>query len=366
MRFKTPQTITTFPKGREVIVYNYLTKGTISCSVSDIYWLTVAPNWTSIDALSLAHPQIDKQDLQHELLGLVDLGILLLEGSINAEKEAEYTALWELGPATAMFHFTALDNEFGDTNEAIEKQKLRTITDPSPALFRLNMSAKISLLESCEVNQRPMMRTMYKRRTNRDVRPVPISLRHLGDCLFSGLGITGFIETETNILPLKMTPSGGARNPFEAYVWVRDVEGLSPGIYHYSALQHNLERLEVDSYQRPSVYLADQEWVNEMPAIIFLVAEIGRTTWKYNDPNAYRVVLIEAGHIAQNIMLTCADFDLTACPTAALSHSKISELFGLKNLTQTAIYALAVGSPKPYQREIISKEVIRNIHLSET
>ena len=25
--------------------------------------------------------------------------------------------------------------------------------------------------------------------------------------------------------------------------------------------------------------------------------------WKYDDPNAYRVVLIEAGHIGQNIML---------------------------------------------------------------
>ena len=56
-----------------------------------------------------------------------------------------------------------------------------------------------------------------------------------------------------------------------------------------------------------------------MPAVIFLVAELRRTSWKDNDPNAYRVVLIEAGHIAQNMMLACANNNLTTCPTAALT-----------------------------------------------
>jgi nitroreductase len=55
--------------------------------------------------------------------------------------------------------------------------------------------------------------------------------------------------------------------------------------------------------------------------------------------------LIEAGHIAQNIMLACTANELTACPTAALAHSKISELLGIKALTTTPLYALAIGKP---------------------
>ena len=51
----------------------------------------------------------------------------------------------------------------------------------------------------------------------------------------------------------------------------------------------------------------NQEWADPMVAMIILVAILERTTWKYHDPNAYRVVLIEAGHIAQNIMLACTE-----------------------------------------------------------
>ena len=82
-----------------------------------------------------------------------------------------------------------------------------------------------------------------------------------------------------------------------------------------------------------------------MPIVIFLIAVLERVTWKYSDPNAYRVVLIEAGHIAQNMMLACTNNELTACPTAALNHSEISEVLGLTAITQTPVYALLVGKP---------------------
>jgi SagB-type dehydrogenase family enzyme len=359
MRFKTPQTITTFPHGGEIVVYNYLTKTAITCPSADLYWLTVAPIWTSIDEIALAHPHIERGSLLRELRGLADSGILLQEGTKNAEQEASYTELWELGKAAAVFHFSALDNEFADTSVSVQKQKERAITDPSPILFSRNLGPEISLPAIPASNSKALLNVMMRRRTNREVWPEPITIPQLSECLFSGLGITGFVQTETNILPLKMTPSGGARNPFEAYVWARNIEGLEPGIYHYSALDHTLGKLPTQTNQLPGKLLANQDWANDMPAIVFLVAEIRRTTWKYNDPNAYRVVMIEAGHIAQNIMLTCTDNELTACPTAALCHSKISELLGLKNLTQTPIYALAIGKPKPYADEIISSQVIR-------
>jgi nitroreductase len=57
------------------------------------------------------------------------------------------------------------------------------------------------------------------------------------------------------------------------------------------------------------------------------------------------VVLIEAGHIAQNMMLACANNNLTTCPTAALSHRHVSALLGLSDITQTPVYALLVGKP---------------------
>jgi SagB-type dehydrogenase family enzyme len=362
MRIKTPQTITTFPLGGEIVVYNYLTKDAISCPAEAIYWLTVAPDWTPIDDIASAHPHLEKSSVECELRGLVASGILLEEGTPNAKEEASYTELWELGRAAALFHFSALDNEFADTSVSVQKQKDRALTDPSPVLYSRNQGCEISLPNAGSPVSGTLLDVMKRRRTNREVLPEPISIAQLAECLYAGLGITGFVKTETSVLPLKMAPSGGGRNPFEAYAWVRNVEGLEPGIYHYSALDHTLGRLPPATKQSPAKLLAGQDWADTMPAIVFLVAEMRRTTWKYNDPNAYRVVMIEAGHIAQNIMLTCTDNGLTACPTAALCHSQISQLLGLKNLAQTPVYALAIGRPMPYADEIISPGLIRQLH----
>jgi SagB-type dehydrogenase family enzyme len=360
MRVKTPQTITSFPRDKGVIVYNYLTKGAVSCSPSDTYWLTVAPYWKSVDEIAAQHPLLEPAEIQEKLMTFVDCDILLKEGTPQALQEESYTRSWELGPAVGLFHFTALNTPYMELAESVETQKQRAMVDPSPQLFRRNVGSDIALSKPQAKAGNNLIKVMADRRTNRDVTAEAISIEELGDCLYSGLGITGFVQTETSLLPLKMTPSGGGRNPYEAYVWARNVHGLASGFYHYSALDHSLGSLSATTNIAPGNFLGGQDWADQMPAIIFLIAEIKRTTWKYNDPNSYRVVLIEAGHIAQNIMLTCTSSGLTACPTAALSHNEISNLFDLDGISQTPIYALAIGRPQQYPDEVISRQVVRN------
>ena len=79
--------------------------------------------------------------------------------------------------------------------------------------------------------------------------------------------------------------------------------------------------------------------------LIVLVADLRRTMWKYHDPNAYRVVLIEAGHIGQNAMLAATRHGLSACPTAALSQKRIREALGLARITDAPIYAMTLAVP---------------------
>src|SRR6185503_806832 len=139
-----------------------------------------------------------------------------------------------------------MDNEYEDLSESVSRQKHRAEVDPSPELFWRNSNKAIPLPKCNRTESQPLFDVMLKRRTNRNARPESISLLQLSECLYAGLGVTGFVKTETCLLPLKMTPSGGARNPFEAFVWARDVHGVLPGIYHYSALDHSLEKLETD------------------------------------------------------------------------------------------------------------------------
>jgi nitroreductase len=57
-------------------------------------------------------------------------------------------------------------------------------------------------------------------------------------------------------------------------------------------------------------------------------------------------VLIEAGHIGQNIMLAATRHGLTACPTAALHHSEINRCVAAEgSFTHSPVYALTLAYP---------------------
>ena len=157
------------------------------------------------------------------------------------------------------------------------------------------------------------------------------SLPELSECLYAGFGVIGFVETETCLLPLKILPQEGTE----------PIRSFRMGTQRKWRFARNLSLFEFgpfigktgnDITPLPMDLFKGQDWTENMPAVIFLVAELRRTSWKYNDSNAYRVVLIEAGHIAQNMMLACANNNLTTCPTAALSHRHVSALLGLSDI----------------------------------
>jgi SagB-type dehydrogenase family enzyme len=186
---------------------------------------------------------------------------------------------------------------------------------------------------------------MRRRRSRRGFGADPLPLAALRDCLFSALAIVGFGETGAGPLPISMTPSGGARNPFEAFVYARHVEGLAPGVYHYAGVDGSL--LPLPAAASPSIadLLGGQAWFADAGALILLTASFGRTMWKYPHPGALRVVLLEAGHIAQNLLLTAAWHGLAATPTCAVADSAIHALCGLDPITQAVLHTVAIGTP---------------------
>ena len=69
-------------------------------------------------------------------------------------------------------------------------------------------------------------------------------------------------------MPLKTSPSGGARHAVEAYVAVRRVDGLTAGIYHYEAASHRLVRLRRGLPARVlAACVPEQTWMAGAPAL---------------------------------------------------------------------------------------------------
>jgi SagB-type dehydrogenase family enzyme len=213
----------------------------------------------------------------------------------------------------------------------------------------------------------PLLSLMKKRRSYRGFDPVAaLSLEDVGDCLFSGFGITGFLETPIpgeGYLPLTMTPSGGARNPYEGYLYARRVHGLKQGFYHYSGIDNSLALVNDQDLPNVGLLLADQPWFDNAAAVILLAANLERTMWKYPHPTGFRVVLLEAGHIAQNILLTATAQGLASAPTCAISDSTAQSSLGLTSLTKAVLYSVSLGirSDTPTQADVVN--IVPNTNL---
>ena len=346
MRIRSARTLVFSREGTELVGFNYLSGASFACSSDLLGLLTELDDWTDTADLPALVPGLTLEELSATTSDLVDVTALVAEGSELAAVEQDHETSWRWGLPAALFHFSLRDREFMAIEEGEQLQMARIATVPQPGFYDRNDRSGALLLPSA-TDGNELIALMAKRRTVREVARPSITLAELSDCLFAGMGIVGQTENCVGKLPLSMTPSGGARNPYEAYVYARSVEGLPPGFYHYAAIDHSLARVETNEMPLPSELLGGQEWTDAMPCILLLYARFERTMWKYDDANAYRVVLIEAGHIGQNVMLAATRNGLSACPTAALNHTRINDCIAPQaRLTHAPIYALTLSYPR--------------------
>jgi SagB-type dehydrogenase family enzyme len=125
---------------------------------------------------------------------------------------------------------------------------------------------------------------------------------------------------------------------------VGDVEGFSPGVYRYEPGPHRLVQLHVGDVRSALAAAAlDQEWLARAPAIIAVAATERRTTQKYG-PRGARYVHMEAGHVAQNVLLQATALGLGGAPVGAFDDDAVAKLLRL-NRDEQPLYLLPVGRP---------------------
>ena len=83
-------------------------------------------------------------------------------------------------------------------------------------------------------------------------------------------------------VPLKTSPSGGARHPIECYVCVRRLTGVRAGLYHYAADIHALEKIRGgDLKDRLRVGFPHSEYFAKAAFVVILTAVFERQLWRY-------------------------------------------------------------------------------------
>jgi putative peptide maturation dehydrogenase len=176
-----------------------------------------------------------------------------------------------------------------------------------------------------------------------------LDLERFGDVLKRVVGCQAEVEILPGTKALKKShPSGGSLHPLEAYLVVQRVDGVAPGLYHYHVTTHALEPVAtldpaaLRDFAMRSV--AGQDFFADAHALLVITARFERTFWKYRShPKAYRAIVLEAGHVSQNLYLTATELGLGAFVTAAINEVDIEQAFGLDALRESPLAVLGFG-----------------------
>ncbi len=176
-----------------------------------------------------------------------------------------------------------------------------------------------------------LTRALATRRTVRELTGPPLTDTEISQLLWSAQGITPAGN--------RTAPSAGATYPTEMYLLTAD------GVFHYRPRRHDLEVVSEDDVRlRLFGGAVGQEAVRDAPAVFVVTAVFARTAAKY-DNRAVRYVHIEAGHVAQNMLLQATALGLGSVPVGSFNDTAVSEIVGLP-VDHDPLYLLPVGHPR--------------------
>ncbi|QAA31120.1 SagB/ThcOx family dehydrogenase [Clostridium manihotivorum] len=151
---------------------------------------------------------------------------------------------------------------------------------------------------------------------------------------------------------LRTYPSGGSLYPIKIYFYANKIEGLEAGFYYFDPVDNSIRRLksaislsELEQlFPMTSLKLdVRSETMEKSAAVVFMVADFKYSFRKYGQLS-YRLALLEAGHIGQNMQLVVTALGKDSLPICGLFHERIEQALGIrKNKFQHCVYGVVLG-----------------------
>jgi SagB-type dehydrogenase family enzyme len=182
---------------------------------------------------------------------------------------------------------------------------------------------------------------LRQRRTAEGFTGGSVPLTAVAAALGAGAGITG-----SSLLPgaPRAYPSGGALYPVEVHLVATRVGDLDAGIYRYQPVAHGLTL-------RAPIPTVDElaRWLGEHPAadlacLVLLSTDFARPSLSRRYAGkAYRLALLEAGHLAQNLLLVATAFGLGTLPICGFDGESLAAAAELAHPDEVILYVVGLG-----------------------
>jgi len=201
-----------------------------------------------------------------------------------------------------------------------------------------------ALVEPAEfkIGKTPFIEAINNRRSHRDYIQKPFNLEELSFLLWSTQGVRKI--TGDGATTFRTVPSAGARHPFETYLFINRVSHLTRGLYRYISTEHKLCFLYSRENLAEDFVLAcyGQEFVKNS-AVIFVWSVVPyRTEWRYAMVS-YKSILLDAGHVCQNLYLACTSINAGTCAIGSYHQDRMDAILGIDGKEEFTIYLSPAG-----------------------
>ena len=295
---------------------------------------------------------------------VVKVMTLLLNADMLFERDRDGSTSEENDPALQCWEFHDLlfhtrsrvgrhDGPFGGTYRFVGR------LDPPPAL-KAKMSADVIDLHRPDLERLtredpPLTLVQERRRSVRKYGSPPISVRQLGEFLYRVGRVKALrqtpVPTPGGPIPMEFAPrpypGGGGLYELELYVTANACSGLPPGLYHYDAHDHRLERLTADEATVDKL-LWDASGATSIPrgelqVLITIAARFQRVSWKYA-AIAYSVILKHVGVVYQTMYLVATAMGLAPCGVGCGDSDGFARAAGTDYFAETSVGEFLLGS----------------------
>ncbi|MBN1684252.1 MAG: SagB/ThcOx family dehydrogenase [Gammaproteobacteria bacterium] len=184
---------------------------------------------------------------------------------------------------------------------------------------------KITVKDSMPLNE-----IMQNRRSVRNLSTKELTLDQISQLLWAAQGITDHKRG------FRTAPSAGALYPLEIYM------ATHLGLWHYDIEKHAIDLIYKKDLRSDLAKAAyHQNVIATAPINIIITGIFHREMIKYKE-RGIQFTYMEAGHVAQNILLEAVNLDLGAVPIGGFDTISIDRTLNLSNKEKT-LYIIPVG-----------------------
>ncbi len=230
-------------------------------------------------------------------------------------------------------------------------KKMQTMSDqmkglPHPPCFKeAKGSSNIIQLPDIDENilcNNSLFQAILQRESIRSFSEGSISMEELSFLLWSTQGVRK--PSAKPYIFFRTVPSAGCRHAFETYIAAHHIDGLKQGVYRYMPKEHALEHCFEDEVSKSALkdIALGQDFVGNCAVSFFWSCLPYRMEWRYH-MESVKLILLDAGHVAQNLMLAAVSIHGGSCAIGAYDQELADQYLKIDGEDEFVVYMAAVG-----------------------